>query len=730
MASSVDKNVNVNVNAKDNATAPLNSVASKFDGISNQLSSMSSLPGPIGDAVRGIGNAVSTVQDAFKGLGAAFTSAEEGASGLGAAMTAAMGPVVLAIAAIAAGLIALATIGDKTVDSFTKWADAVDSVRQVTGASAELSSALAYVGEVTTGSADTVSTAFAMMARQAGMAQDAQNKYNEKIADASDKASQQIADIGQKYTDQIEKTVQTAANRIQDIQDSLNTSMGDMLSSQSQRADDYASKLQDLQESLQDKLSGLEQSHADRTQQIAQNKADATAQVQQNAADRQDQLTQKLSDLEQQKADAIASYSEKIANATTEAQKLALAAQYNAALANINKQETDAQQAAAKADARDQANLQKQLDRLNKQQAAEDAANAKAEQQAKDQEAKAEAAANKAYQRQEAAAQKAYDRHVQQAQKMEADIAATRDAAVADAEQKRNAEQSKVLDALKQMEANRPSNAFIDALQSMNIKFDDWIKLPTDQKIKTLIDGFSGVTDQQTKTYDEMVIFGRGGKEMNDVLEYIQKNGLTNIEQKVKDSGLALSDTQIEMGKTAGYAKNELSKSLEGLSVTLGEKLAPAQLAMNESFSKTINTYAPQFQDAMKGVADSIGRLYDNLTKVSNWVNNNMGGITGAINTISGLFNTLNTLNGFTPTGFIANTISSALGFRAGGGPVGAGQPYVVGERGPELFTPNNSGWISPNVTNNYNYSPTYGQSMAPNEPASFNLFKAMVGAS
>ena len=34
---------------------------------------------------------------------------------------------------------------------------------------------------------------------------------------------------------------------------------------------------------------------------------------------------------------------------------------------------------------------------------------------------------------------------------------------------------------------------------------------------------------------------------------------------------------------------------------------------------------------------------------------------------------------------------------RAAGGPVSSGQPYVVGERGPELFIPNNSGRIVPN---------------------------------
>jgi hypothetical protein len=37
------------------------------------------------------------------------------------------------------------------------------------------------------------------------------------------------------------------------------------------------------------------------------------------------------------------------------------------------------------------------------------------------------------------------------------------------------------------------------------------------------------------------------------------------------------------------------------------------------------------------------------------------------------------------------------LGFRADGGPVGANKPYIVGERGPELFMPRGSGTIIPN---------------------------------
>jgi hypothetical protein len=41
--------------------------------------------------------------------------------------------------------------------------------------------------------------------------------------------------------------------------------------------------------------------------------------------------------------------------------------------------------------------------------------------------------------------------------------------------------------------------------------------------------------------------------------------------------------------------------------------------------------------------------------------------------------------------------IFSGLGFKASGGDVGAGQPYIVGEKGPELFVPNGSGTIVPN---------------------------------
>lgn len=47
--------------------------------------------------------------------------------------------------------------------------------------------------------------------------------------------------------------------------------------------------------------------------------------------------------------------------------------------------------------------------------------------------------------------------------------------------------------------------------------------------------------------------------------------------------------------------------------------------------------------------------------------------------------------------GQIFGSIFKTIGFRANGGPVFAGSPYIVGERGPEFFVPKQSGTIVPN---------------------------------
>lgn len=74
-----------------------------------------------------------------------------------------------------------------------------------------------------------------------------------------------------------------------------------------------------------------------------------------------------------------------------------------------------------------------------------------------------------------------------------------------------------------------------------------------------------------------------------------------------------------------------------------------------------------------------------------------LNGIVQQINTTLSRINSLMaTLPGASAT---AGPASGAIaGARAAGGPVSGGQSYLVGERGPELFVPQASGQIIPNV--------------------------------
>ena len=98
-----------------------------------------------------------------------------------------------------------------------------------------------------------------------------------------------------------------------------------------------------------------------------------------------------------------------------------------------------------------------------------------------------------------------------------------------------------------------------------------------------------------------------------------------------------------------------------------------------QAFADFLRSIASMLADAAKQmiatyIAIGIARMFAGVPKMS-------GGETIDITAVDP--NIVNSLGGLTP--------------RANGGPVGAGQPYMVGERGPELFIPGAQGNIVPN---------------------------------
>lgn len=90
----------------------------------------------------------------------------------------------------------------------------------------------------------------------------------------------------------------------------------------------------------------------------------------------------------------------------------------------------------------------------------------------------------------------------------------------------------------------------------------------------------------------------------------------------------------------------------------------------------------------------AIGGLFGGLGEVIGFF---VGLVQGALDIVQSLINLANNLpfiGGFLPA---QGTRTKRESGRAAGGPVTGGQQYMVGERGPELFVPNQSGSIVPN---------------------------------
>lgn len=105
-------------------------------------------------------------------------------------------------------------------------------------------------------------------------------------------------------------------------------------------------------------------------------------------------------------------------------------------------------------------------------------------------------------------------------------------------------------------------------------------------------------------------------------------------------------------------------------------------------------TGAANFKESMKAMSKSV---VDSLIKmlIQKYI------VDAAFNAITGTFSnttgsTSNSVRGASQAGMYRGG-GSSFGHRAIGGSVQAGQPYMVGERGQEMFVPNQSGAIIPN---------------------------------
>lgn len=227
----------------------------------------------------------------------------------------------------------------------------------------------------------------------------------------------------------------------------------------------------------------------------------------------------------------------------------------------------------------------------------------------------------------------------------------------------------------------------IDIIQAKIDKFDKRTRQPVRQGANNELARLQALLKEAKDSGDldliPQVTFG------DDVTVWLE-GMIANIGKVTEGTANLGQTTETEVNRVAN-AYQKWSEKIEPIEVQL-ENLALASMNnLTKAMADGI-TGAQNFGDAMKNMAKSV---VDSLVQmmVQYYITDAIfGGLTSYFGGgKTGGFNTVRSGTGATqiPTGGIVG--------RAIGGSVQAGQPYMVGERGQEMFIPNQSGSIIPN---------------------------------
>jgi hypothetical protein len=191
-----------------------------------------------------------------------------------------------------------------------------------------------------------------------------------------------------------------------------------------------------------------------------------------------------------------------------------------------------------------------------------------------------------------------------------------------------------------------------------------------------LIDGISQLVPLTANEYSMLA---------EEVIGYYQNTGLYSEETK-----RAMENLKLEFALSADEVQMLEERAKQSLLELKDGGITPAQLSIED----------------LKNSAQFAGMTVDEIREQSKKKTNETK---SAVDSLRDSFQKFMVLSS---AGGLGNTFSNALsaiplaGARAMGGPVSANQSYLVGERGPEIFTPSTRGSITPNseinnVTNN-----------------------------
>ena len=214
-------------------------------------------------------------------------------------------------------------------------------------------------------------------------------------------------------------------------------------------------------------------------------------------------------------------------------------------------------------------------------------------------------------------------------------------------------------------------------------------------KLKDMQDRGVGINLLKPITQEEL------SKMLNFVESYKEESIKANeqIIEEIVTSAKKLKPTLLDIMLDALFpvdAVNKFFETYDSEAATTAEKIKAAFIMVGEA----INNALPNLKEKLSnsGIGDFTTTLEDGMVKAGQMLEDSLA---SAIATGKADFSTLGdhikqVLAKAMVQKFISGPIMAMFGL-ATGGPATAGQPYIVGEKGPELFIPKNSGTVIPN---------------------------------
>jgi phage-related minor tail protein len=187
-------------------------------------------------------------------------------------------------------------------------------------------------------------------------------------------------------------------------------------------------------------------------------------------------------------------------------------------------------------------------------------------------------------------------------------------------------------------------------------------------------------------------------RQLNFDITAFQKQAIDSYPQYISGIMSAASgySTVLEYSKQLTVEQQKQKDLADGVANTVGQGMTSAFDALisgSENFGASLRNIA---SGVLKDIAMQLLRIYV-INQAINAISSFLGPKTSAGSGFGG-FNPASFSMGSLSGGLTGvGNFSSAFVPKALGGPVSAGSSYMVGERGPELFTPKHGGNIVPN---------------------------------